>query len=632
MLQRLHNKAAGFFVKLLLGLLVASFALWGIGDVFRSSPASAVVTVGDGSVSAQELKNALDQEVEGYRRMLGDQYSPELLKSIGVPAQVLEKLVQQHLVEEEIRAQGIVTPDSYLKSALRDNATFHGEDGRFDVQRFKSILSANNMSEGMYLNLLSKEIGADMLLQSVFSGVQASKTAAKLAYLYENETRKADVLLFSPDMITTIPDPDAITLEQFYTQNADNFKAQEYRTISLVALDVKDLLKNMTVAEEDVLIEYQNRIDEFREPEKREVKQLLFDDAATAQKAAEALAAGKAIEDVAKELKASNETLLLGVVTASGMMPEAEKAVFSLAAGVHTAPIQTSFGWHVFQVTRIEPERVRPLAEVKEQVTEDLRTQRVGNEAFELSNTLQDDLAGGATLEEAAQSINVTVRSFGPVNSNGEAPDGTAIRLPENFPELLPTAFGLTEGEVSNLMETAEGSYYALRVDSILPERTRALDEIRGTVIEAWKKEQKGKNLQKLATGIAASLAKENAAQVASTTGATLFANQAFTRNSAQFGDKHALPAMMLAAIFSAKTGDATEASALPDGSYAVAKLTSIEKADAESEANRPALQRAQENLRAVYADELYVQYMAYLRNKHGVSEPNQALIDSLLQ
>lgn len=632
MLQSLHNKAAGFFIKILLGLLVASFALWGIGDIFRSSPASSVVTVGDSNISAQEFKNALDQEVANYRRMLGEQYSPELLKSIGVPAQVLEKLVQQRLVEEEIRTQGLVTPDSYLKSELRNNTAFYGEDKRFDAQRFKAILAANNMSESMYLNLLSKEIGADMLLQSAFSGLQATKTAASLAYLYENEVRKADLLVFHPDLISNIPDPDAVELERFYTENAANFKAEEFRTISMIALDINDLLKGMTVADEDVLIEYQNRIGEFSEPEKREVKQLLFDDKATAQQAADALDAGSSIEDVAKQFHANNETLLLGTVTASGMMPEAEKEVFSIAAGQHTAPIQTSFGWHVFQVTHIVPERTRPLVEVKGQLTEDLRTQRVGNEAYELSNTLQDDLAGGATLEEAAQSIGAKVLDFGPLNRSGQAPDGTVIRLPEHYPDLLPTAFNLGADEVSNLMETENGSYYAVRVDNILPERTRALDEIKGTVIEAWKKQYKSNKLYQLASGVANTLNKENASAVAQTTGATLLGNQSFTRSSTQFGDNQPIPAMMLAAIFSAKKDAATEAFALPDGSYVIAKLTGIEKADSASDAGRAALQRAQDNLRAVYADELYLQYMAYLRNKHGVSEPNQTIIDSLYQ
>ncbi|MCH2548084.1 MAG: SurA N-terminal domain-containing protein, partial [Alphaproteobacteria bacterium] len=491
MLQNLHNKAAGFFVKVLLGLLVASFAVWGIGDIFRSSPNSAVVQVGDEAVTAQEMKFALDEEIANYRRMLGDQYSSELIKNIGVPAQVLQKLVQQHLVEEEINDLGLVIPDSHMMTELRTNPSFHNEENKFDAQRFKTLLASNNLSEARYLSLLSKEQSADMLLQSLFAGIRAMDVAAELAYLYDNESRTVDLLIFKPEMIATIADPSDIELERFYNENSENFKAQEHRVISMVALDVNNLLKNITVDDEDILIEYQNRIDNYRIPEKRDVKQLLFEDAGTAQQAADALSNGDSIEKIAKELNAINENLSLGNIGAADIMSEAQQPVFTLKKGEHTQPIESSFGWHVFKVTNITPEFTRPLEDVKENLTTDIRTQRVGSEAYELSNTLQDDLAGGATLEESAQSVDTQIKVFGPISMDGTAPDGTTASLPEGYPRLLASAFELAEGETSNLMETDNGSFYALRVDSILPERVRALDEIKGLVIAKWKEQQK---------------------------------------------------------------------------------------------------------------------------------------------
>jgi peptidyl-prolyl cis-trans isomerase D len=632
MLQSLHNTATSFFVKLLMVLLVASFALWGIGDIFRTSPASEVVSVGDGSVSALELQQALDEEVMNYRRMLGDQYTPDLLKTIGIPNQVLDKLVQQHLVEAELRAQGLAAPDSHLLAQLRDNPAFQNDERQFDADRFRAILAANNLTEAAYLDLLAKEASADMLMQSVFSGVRATKTAAHLAYLYENEQRTADLLLFRTGLVKQVEEPSTLELERFYEEYADNFKAQEHRVFSLVALDQQAMQQTLSLSDEDLLIEYQNRIDEFRDPEKREVRQLLFDDESTAQKAVAALDAGQPLEEVAKSLGATNDSLLLGNVTASGLLPEAEKPVFALPSGGHTQPIQSSFGWHVFQVTGIEPEHTRPLSEVKEQLSKELRALRVGEEAYALSNTLQDDLAGGATLEEAAQSIDTTVQTFGPISADGTSPDGTPLVLPPSYPNLLVDAFNLKEGEVSPLTETDDGSYYALRVDSVMPERTRALDEIKGQVIHDWKAAQKEKALYQLATTAAESLSGSSASAVAAKTGATLKTNQTFTRSSTQLDDETALPAMMLSALFAAEEGAATEVYALPDGNYVVARLTAIKKADDTGDDAQQGIAKAQENLRAVYADDLYLQYMAYLRSKHHVSEPNQALIDSLLK
>lgn len=632
MLQSLHNTASSFFIKLLLGLLVASFALWGIGDVFRSSSANNVVQVGDGAVSAQEFNDAMQTEMLEYRRMLGSQYSPDLLKTLGIPQQVLAKLVDRKLVELEAKELGVSIPESYTKAELRSNPVFSGENGHFDAEQFRMILRNNGLNEAMYVSLLEKEAQADVLLQSALSGIRVTDVAARTAYRYANEMRKADVLIFPPALVRDIPDPSAVELEQYYEKNADSFRAAEHRIFSMVALDSAALAKEVEVSEDDILMEYQSRINEFEEPEKREVKQLLFADKRAAEQAATALNEGMSMEDAGKQFGAMNETLLLGSVTASGIIPEAEETVFALKKNAYSAPVQSSFGWHIFQVINIEPKHTRSLAEVKDTLVTAIRNNRVGEDVYELSNTLQDDLAGGASIEEAARGVGASVQVFGPISADGTSPDGTSIALPEDYARLLPTVFELGEGEVSNLMETDGGSYYAVRVDTVQPERTRALDEIRGQVIRDWKESQRGKNLYQLASGISSTLSNENVENVAATTGATLLRNQEFRRDTSVLQGEHPIPAMMLTALFAAEKGTATEAFALQDGSYVVAKLTEVHGADAESAEGRKQMERARENLRVLYGDEYYQQYMAYLRQKHGVSEPNQALIDNIIQ
>lgn len=632
MLQLLHNSASSFFIKILFVLLVASFALWGIEDVFRGGSSSNVVQVGDATVTAQEFHSAMQDEMMEYRRILGRQYSPDLLKTLGIPQQVLAKLVERKLIEQETKELGIAVPESHIKGELRNNPLFHGENGRFDAQQFRSILRNSGMTEGMYVSLLEKETAANMILQSALSGIRATDTAARTAYLYANEARTADVLVFSPELIKDIPEPTPDELNRYYEKHAENFRAAEHRIFSMIALDIATLAQDMQVSDEDVLMEYQARIDEFEEPEKREVRQLLFPDEATAQQALNALQSGKSMETVARELDALNDNVLLGTVTASGVIPEAEKTVFSLDKDVYSRPVQSSFGWHVFQVTDIQPRRTRPLAEVKEELVTAIRTDRVGNEVYELSNALQDNLAGGASLEEAARGIGASLRVFGPVSEAGAAPDGTPVSLPEGYDGVLSTAYELQEGEVSNLMETDDGSYYAVRVDTIQPERTRALDEIRGTVIRNWKEDQREKRLYQLASGVSGTLSGEDVTHVANKTGAKLIRGKTFRRDTSEIDGDQQIPAMMITALFSAEKGTATEAFVLQNGSYVVAMLTDISKADAESAEGRRGVERARDNLRVLYGDEFYQQYMQYLRKKHGVSSPNQAVIDRILQ
>lgn len=633
MLSSMHKIANSTFMKLFLGLIVASFALWGIGDVFRKSEAShGVVKVGENWVSVAEYKEALDRELQTYRKMLGKDYNPELIKMMNIPQQVLERLIQQHLIKEEAMAQGLVVPESFLADNIKNNKNFAGPDGKFNGNVFKQVLASNNFSEKRYLDLLSKESVANILLQSTFSGISVPDSAAELAYKYQNESRVADVLLLSDSMVKAVAEPTDAQLQDVYKENEARFAQPELRSFSMVALNADTLAKSITFKDEDLLIEYQKRIESYREPEKREVNQLLFEDEATAKKAHAALVAGMSIDEAAKEFKPVNaDHVLLGTVTAAGMIPEASKSVFELQKKGISAPIQSSFGWHLFQVIDIKPAQTRPFAEVKEELTETLRSERTGDEIYNLSTALQDDLAAGTSIEEAAKKVGGTVTGYVLISEDGKDKNGKAAAIPEQYDELLKSAYELNEGETSSILETKDGSYYAVYVSAVQPQVQRPLAEVRETVSDMWKSAEKHKKLLEMANGLAVELKEKSAEDVAKTSGAKLVQAKTLTRAHPELGDGVTLSSPMMASLFSLEPGQAT--GAFPAGQhYAVAKLVSINPAKIAGDEAKAGIANAKENLRGVYADEMFLAYMAYLRDKHGVSSVNEKLVNETLQ
>lgn len=632
MLSSLHKTAAGTFMKVLLALLVASFALWGIGDVFRSSAVNGVVKVGSGYVSAQEYHDELRRELTNYRSMLGDQYNVELLKAMNVPNQVLERIVQQHLVQEEAKSLGLVVPDTYLAEQIRDNPAFKGDDGKFDRATFNRILTSNNLTEKRYLDLLGRELLAGTVLQGAFSGIQVPDAAAELAYQFENEGRTADLLFFPATLVKDVPAPTDEQLKRYYDEHAARFTAPELRSFSLIALDADTLAKSITFSDEDLLVEYQKRVDHYQEPEKREVKQLLFTDEEKAAKAHAAIVAGKSLEEAGKNFGAVNPNLLLGNVTASGVIPEAEKTVFALEKGAYTAPIQSSFGWHIFQVLNIEPRHTKPLAEVKDALIAELRAERLGDELYNLSTNLQDELASGVSVEDAAKRVGATVKQFGPVDSNAKDADGKAVTFPEGYDDLLATAFSLNEGETSTILETKSGSYYAVNLTEQRAAEVRPLDAVKATVITEWKTAEQNRRLMELASSAAAQLKEQPATQVAKATGARLVAGKPLKRGNVDLGEGRIAPNAFISSLFTLKPGEATQPYQIAEQEFAIAKLVKIDPADAKLESAKAGIETARQNLRGIYADEMYMAYVNYLREKHGVSRVNEQLVNSILQ
>ncbi|MGB1540198.1 MAG: peptidyl-prolyl cis-trans isomerase, partial [Rickettsiales bacterium] len=270
---------------------------------------------------------------------------------------------------------------------------------------------------------------------------------------------------------------------------------------------------------------------------------------------------------------------------------------------------------------------------VKEDLRKDMQLYYAQEEAYTLSTKLQDELAGGAALAEAAQAIGAKVKTYGPMNAEGKTPSGEAVSIPENYGDMVNTAFSLAENETSTLFETDDGSYYAIHMDRVTPAEARPFEEVKAELRKQWEADERADKLHQLATGISSKLASERIENVAVSTGAELMSRKRFTRASTHLnGDKQMLPRIFIEDLFAKAPGAATGAHQMKDGSFIVGKLTAVDQAEDGDAKSKAAIKDVQTQLKDRFAAELYQQYLVYLERKHGVSDVNQALIDQIVQ
>lgn len=625
MLESMRAHLTGWPVKIMLGLLIVAFAVWGIGDVFRGGlGGDAVAEVGGLEVSSMEVRRAFESNYRELQQRTGNTIDRRQAVQFGLMQQSLQELVGERLVAAHARDLAITVPDTALSAQVRDDPLFRSAGG-FDRDRVELVARSQGMTEDTLLESIRADLVRRELIRTLTDPVVAPELLARELWHHGNETRIGRALVVLADRIP-IAAPDDAALTAYLEQNKSRWQRPELRDLTIVQLRPADLADEVGVDEADIRAEYDSRIGEFREPERREVAQLLAADEATAKEAADLVAAGRTFAGVAELLAERGVTTeALGAMTREQLPGPLGDAVFGLAVGEVSPPVSSGFGWHLFRLDAILPEATRPLEAVRAQLAEELRLRAAADRLPDLANTLEDAIAGGASLEEAATQAGVEPSSLATIDRAGNDSEGRPF-ADQVAPEILPVAFETGLGEISPLGETADGGYFAVRVDAIKPAATRDLADIREPLTGAWTAEQQLQQARSVAEELrkrAAAGESLDALQQASP-GTALRAIGPVRRGAA--GQSPELTPAAVAALFERAPGEVAESVVeLPDGIGVIA-TDSVDRGQPP-----PDLGPVRDQLAGGLRSDILEQYVNALRQRYAPTV-NDRLLDSLLR
>ncbi len=500
MLNVLRQKAASWVVKLLLLLLVVSFAIWGIGDVFfRGSTNPTVASVGGSEISAVELADGFNQALNNLQRRLGNSIDRQQAIRFGLMQQTLQDLIARRLIDLRARDMGLTVADDTLRQMVTANPVFQTA-GQFDRDRFEQLLHASGMTENGYLASLRQDVVRNALTGSLAGPVAVPATLVDSLYRYRNEQRRGRYVAIKAASITDVPQPTDDELAAFHDDHKEKYTTPELRKLTFVTLQPEDLVDEIEISDQQIEAEYQARLERYRTPERRTVAQLLAPDQATIEKAAQQLAEGSSFEQVATALADQGvHSDQLGDITKPDLPAELADAVFALSADEVSQPVQSPFGWHLFEVSKITPEAVVPLATVHDDLAKELALAEAKDRLPDLATRLDDELAGGGSLADAATAVGLVTKSLPAIDATGKDADGKRPDGLPAWPEFLKIAFETPTGEQSLLEETEAGAYFVLKVDEVVAPRLKPVDEVRPQLVAAWQTEQRHVLAQKRA-------------------------------------------------------------------------------------------------------------------------------------
>ncbi len=619
MLDALRRGTGSWLVKGLLGLLVISFAVWGVGDIFRGPSDATVAVVGDIEILRNEYNEAYRREVNRMSSQLGTQ--------IGIPEFTLQRMVGRALFDQLANDLGVTVSDDVLVRDIHGNRNFQNQLGRFDPSVYEDVLRNNGFSKEYYEHITRRDLVREQVTASIQIGAVSPQSLVDVLYRHRSEKRIADLIVLKNAEAKLTAEPDTVALEALHKENASRYTAPEYRTFTYLTLDPVVLSGEVEVADSRLREDYDQRQGEFTRPERRDLSQMMFDDEAKAKAAYDRLKGGDEFEVVAATAGSlTPDSTELGMLTADGLPPGIAEAAFAVAKGEYSAPLKSALGWHIVRANKVMKDGTQTFEAVKSRIRKELALQDATDDAYELSNRLQDELAGGATLEEAANRLNLEIGRLENVDPEGRDQAGATVMALPSYRGFLEAAFAAEQGRESELVEIPSGGYFVIRVDTIVAPALRPLESVRQKLVDDWKALQR----QQMTAGQAKEIVEqikrgEKLPEIAKARGLEVKRSKALARDAS--GGDAAVSGSLLGSLFGVEVGAAVEAPTTAGDGHTVATLAGIKAAD--PAADKDGLSKLSNQLRSGIAADLLQQYETALRGELGVTV-NRQVIDSL--
>lgn len=624
MLDALRKSTGGWVAWIFIVPLVLSFAVWGIGDVFRGFGARTVATVGDIKIPAEEYRTAIQAQQRAFGQQFGRPLTPAESRALGVDRQVLERLINEAALENQGREMRLGISDKAIAERILREPIFKDVTGQFSQTIFQQILQANGLSEGAFVARQRDTYVRQQLVSTVAETPAVPQTLLRAADIYQNETRRLDYFILPMEKIDQVAEPTAEQLQKYYDGNKSAYTAPEYRKLGVLPVLPEDVAKTIAIPEADLKAQYEASKGSYRQEEKRSIRQIPFPDKAAAQAAYDKIKAGTAtFDDIAKERNISTEDTNLGTLAKGDLADQSVgDAAFSLPQGQVSQPVEGLLNTVLLLVTEIKSESVTTFEQAKEQIRVKLAKERAVRKVLDLHDKIEDERAAGATLADLAKTLELKFLSIAAVDRKGLGPDGKAVELPAKQ-KLLGEAFQTEPGVESDPIDTPDQGLVWFTVQMIQPAKLKPFDEVRDQVVKDWREDQQRKQLRTMAQQLAERARKGEAFEdIAKGLGLEVKKSEPLKRAS----QVKELGRAAVAQAFALSQGGYGSADIEDRKARVVFRVAAIEKPES---LDNDAAEALRKSLEPQYAQDFVVQYVNGLTDRYSISR-NQALIDQL--
>jgi peptidyl-prolyl cis-trans isomerase D len=480
-------------------LVIAAFVLTSVfvGTMSNSAErADAVASVNGETIPLERYQRRYQAYLDAYSRVYRDRFSPELAEQLGLPQQAVNDLVQEALVVQRARAEGLEVTDEELNAQIQVVPAFQ-DNGRFSLRLYQDFLKRRGTSAGNFEADVRRELTRMKVETTVKSGIKVSDAELEQAFVSRREEARAAWALIDVGALAATATASDDDVQAYLKDHSAEFKQPERRRIQYVALAPKDFRPQL--AEADVEKYYTEHIKEFETPRQVRASHVLVSVPQTGgseaedkarDKTADVIRRAKAGEDfgklaaeVSEDPGSKSKGGELGWVTKGEMVPQFEQALFTLKKGELTAePVRTPFGFHAIKALDVKEASRKPLRDVAPVIRDRLAGEAADRAARAKADEIRAPLQAAADFMAEGKRLNLT-----PVETTlAKVERPIMLGGPDPLEE---AAFALGVGGVSAPVKTPAGWVVLKSIES-LPAGVPPLPEIRDKVVAAVKRQK----------------------------------------------------------------------------------------------------------------------------------------------
>jgi peptidyl-prolyl cis-trans isomerase D len=491
-----HKKAIQIIFMV---LIVPPFALFGIDVYFREAGGGqAVARVGDYNISTEEFSQALRERQNVLHRTMPGRIDPEMLDNPPLRQAILDSLINRRLLLLRAQSAGVTVTDAQLKAAINGQEVFKDGNGQFSYERYVEFLRG----EGMTPAVFEARMRQDIIIRQIGDGLAETgflpRAESELLQRIVNQQREISYATLSPEAYLAKVKIEPEAVKKYYDANPAEFRIPEQVRAEYLVLSMETLAKGIEVNPEEVKKYYEANRRQFGVEESRRAAHILIAPEAGGGPEAKQKAKARA-EELHRELLKNPKSFAavakrhsqdpgsaakggdLGRVSPGSMKdtPALERAIFQLKSGEISAPVETQHGYHIVQVTDVEPATVKSFDQVRAQIEQELRKQQAARRFAELAEKFNNTVyEQSESLKPAAELAQSQTRVSGWVTRESAEP-------PLNHPRLLAALFSdeaLRERRNTEAIEVAPGTLVAARVAEHKPAAVQPFEEARAAL------------------------------------------------------------------------------------------------------------------------------------------------------
>jgi peptidyl-prolyl cis-trans isomerase D len=490
-----HHKRLLQFVLVL--VIVPPFALWGIDSYQRGGVRTGdVADVAGQKISEQEFAEAISQQQDRLRSMLGKNFDPAMFDSPAMRMELLEGMISQRLLMQHAARNRLGVSNEMLIEATTSIPAFQ-VDGKFSRELYDSMLRSERMSPDAFDAALRRDLLVQQLSGGVADSGLASKAVARQVALLRAQQREIAEHRVQSDaqMAKVRIAPEAV--RAFYEGNPARFLVPEEVQVEYVVLGTDALVAAEKIGPEEIRTYYEANISRYGEPEQRRASHILIasksgagesEKAKVRERAAQVLAQLRKSPGSFAELAKKNsddpgsasQGGELGYFARGMMVRPFEDAAFRLKPNQISDLVESDFGFHIIKITGVKAGKMKSMEQARSEIELELRRQRAGRRFAEAAETFSNLVYEQSdSLAPAAERFKLPIQSARGIKR--ESASVPAL----NSPRLLAALFAdesIKNRRNTEAVETTPGALVSARVVNHKPSTRRPFDEVKGDI------------------------------------------------------------------------------------------------------------------------------------------------------